>query len=81
MVAEGIGKGTPMAMMPCVNRAYVEHPQFERSIDTLRSARVRVLYGEGGFIPNEPGQGNPATYPWRAALDAVADILGPTSIA
>ncbi|MDX3402500.1 flavoprotein [Streptomyces violaceoruber] len=81
VVAEGIGKGIPMAMMPCVNRAYVAHPQFERSIDALREAGVRVLYGEGGFIPNEPGQGNPATYPWRAALDAVADNLGPTSIA
>ncbi|PZT73852.1 MULTISPECIES: flavoprotein [unclassified Streptomyces] len=81
VVAEGIGKGIPMVMMPCVNRAYVAHPQFERSIDALRSAGVRVLYGEGGFIPNEPGQGNPATYPWRAALDAVANNLGPTSIA
>ncbi|MFE2558328.1 flavoprotein [Streptomyces sp. NPDC059352] len=80
VVAEGIGKGIPMAMMPCVNRAYVAHPQFERLIDALRSAGVRVLYGEGGFIPNEAGQGNPATYPWRAALDAVADNLGPTSI-
>ncbi|MFD5109015.1 flavoprotein [Streptomyces cinereoruber] len=79
VVAEGIGKGIPMAMMPCVNRAYVAHPQFERSIDTLRDAGVRVLYGEGGFIPNEPGQGNPAAYPWRAALDAVADVLDPTS--
>ncbi|MGW6394734.1 flavoprotein [Streptomyces sp. NPDC055103] len=81
VVAEGIGKSIPMAMMPCVNRAYVAHPQFERSIDSLRGAGVRVLYGEGGFIPNEPGQGNPATYPWRAALNAVADILGLASIA
>ncbi|MFH9134103.1 hypothetical protein [Streptomyces sp. NPDC017524] len=39
-----------------------------------------MLYGAGGFAPNEPGQGNPATYPWRAALDAVADVLDPTSI-
>ncbi|XIE78417.1 flavoprotein [Streptomyces sp. SBR177] len=59
VVAEGIGKGIPMAMMPCVNRAYVAHPQFERSIDTLQGAGVRVLYGEGGFLPNEPGQGGP----------------------
>ncbi|MBM9624038.1 flavoprotein [Streptomyces zhihengii] len=78
VVAEGIGKGIPMAMMPCVNRAYVAHPQFERSIDALRSAGVRVVYGEGGFIANEPGQGDPATYPWRSALDAVADVLDPT---
>lgn len=51
-----------MAMMPCVNRAYVAHPQFERSIETLQGAGVRVLYGDGDFVPYEPGQGNPATY-------------------
>ncbi|GGU01679.1 MULTISPECIES: flavoprotein [Streptomyces] len=79
VVAEGIGKGIPMATMPCVNRAYVAHPQFERSIETLRGAGVRVLYGEGGFTPNEPGQGDSATYPWRAVLDAVADVLGPAA--
>ncbi|MFI7356242.1 flavoprotein [Streptomyces avidinii] len=75
VVAEGIGKGIPIAMMPCVNRAYVAHPQWEQSIDALRGAGVRVVYGEGGFVPNEPGQGNPATYPWHAALEAVADVL------
>lgn len=41
---------------------------------------MRVLYGAAGFVPNLPGEGNPATYPWRAALDAVADVLDPTSI-
>ncbi|GAA3388041.1 flavoprotein [Streptomyces roseoviridis] len=81
VVAEGIGKGIPMAAMPCVNRALAAHPQFERSIDTLRAAGVRILYGEGGFVPDEPGQGDPTTYPWRAALDAVADVLRPESFA
>ncbi|MFF6904243.1 flavoprotein [Streptomyces hydrogenans] len=74
VVAEGIGKGIPMAMMPCVNQAYVAHPQFERSIETLRSVGVRVVYGEGGFVPNPPGQGDPATYPWHAALESVSNI-------
>ncbi|SCK27039.1 MULTISPECIES: flavoprotein [Streptomyces] len=79
VVAEGIGKLIPMAMVPCVNRAYVAHPQFNRSIDTLWEAGVRVLYGEGGFVPNAPGRGNPDLYPWRAALDAVADVRDPAS--
>ncbi|MFJ8248554.1 flavoprotein [Streptomyces sp. NPDC094466] len=79
VVAEGIGKGIPMGMVPCVNRAFVNHPQFDRSIDTLGDAGVRVLYGPGGFVPNEPGEGNAATFPWRAALDAVADVLAPAS--
>ncbi|MEU9861346.1 flavoprotein [Streptomyces sp. NPDC047971] len=75
VVAEGIGKRIPTAVMPCVNAAYVQHPQFERSVETLRGAGVTVLYGDGGFVPNEPGHGNPAAYPWRLALDAVRGIL------
>ncbi|MFF2307810.1 flavoprotein [Streptomyces sp. NPDC058128] len=75
VVAEGIGKGIPIAVMPCVNRAHAAHPQWDRSLETLSGAGVRVVYGEGGFVPNEPGQGDPATYPWRAALQAVADVV------
>ncbi|MEV8626506.1 flavoprotein [Streptomyces sp. NPDC051079] len=71
VVAEGIGKGIPTVTMPCVNAAYIQHPQFEQSVATLRGAGVTVLYGEGGFVPNQPGQGNSEAYPWRAALDAV----------
>ncbi|WP_425356967.1 hypothetical protein [Streptomyces inhibens] len=32
--------------------------------------RVHVLYGEGGFVPNELGQGRPDAYPWHLALEA-----------
>jgi Flavoprotein len=71
VVAEAIGKRIPITTMPCVNRAYVEHPAFDRSIDTLRDAGVNVLYGPGGFEPNEPGQGRPAAYPWHLALRAI----------
>jgi hypothetical protein len=69
VVAEGIGKGIPMVTMPCVNAAYVQHRQFERSVAELRAMGVQVLYGEGGFVPNQPGQGKPKEYPWRLALD------------
>lgn len=67
---EAIGKRWPLVVMPCVNSAYATHPQFGRSIETLRDAGVRVLYGEGGFVPDEPGQGRPDTYPWHLALAA-----------
>lgn len=70
VVAEGIGKGIPMVGMPCVNAAYVQHRQFERSVAELRAMGVEVLYGEGGFVPNQPGQGKPKEYPWHLALDA-----------
>jgi phosphopantothenoylcysteine synthetase/decarboxylase len=79
VVAEGIGKGIPIAAMPCVNAAYVRHPQFERSIETLRSAGVTVLYGSDGFLPDEPGRGRPVEYPWAAALDAVAEAWSAAS--
>ncbi|MFE2595627.1 flavoprotein [Streptomyces sp. NPDC059396] len=75
VVAEGIGKRIPLVTMPCVNAAYVQHPQFERSIETLRDAGVTVLYGPGGFVPNQPGEKKP--YPWAAALTAVDVAAGP----
>ncbi|MEU4951923.1 flavoprotein [Streptomyces lavendulae] len=68
-VAEAIGKGIPLTAMPCVNSAYAQHPQFPLSLETLREAGVRVLYGPDGFEPNAPGEKRP--YPWAAALDAV----------
>lgn len=70
VVAEGIGKGIPIVAMPCVNAAYVRHRQFERSVAELREMGVDVLYGEGGFVPNQPGQGKPKEYPWHLVLDA-----------
>ena len=76
VVAEGIGKGIPIVAMPCVNAAYVQHRQFGRSVAELREMGVQVLYGEGGFVPNLPGQGGPQEYPWRLVLDAVERAVG-----
>ncbi|MFJ3926142.1 flavoprotein [Streptomyces sp. NPDC090022] len=73
-VAEALGKAIPLTVMPCVNAAYAQHPQLPLSLETLRGAGVRVLYGEGGFVPNPPGEKRP--YPWALALDAV-DGLAP----
>ncbi|MEV8057862.1 flavoprotein [Streptomyces antimycoticus] len=74
-VAEAIGKGIPIVTMPCVNAAFVQHTQFDASIAILRTMGVRVLYGDGGFVPNEPGQGRPNGYPWHLALDAATSAL------
>ncbi|WP_328309205.1 flavoprotein [Streptomyces sp. NBC_00442] len=77
VAAEAIGKGIPIVAMPCVNAAYVQHPQFERSIEVLRTAGVSVLYGgEAGFVPNRPGEQPPEGYPWRLVLDAVEASAG-----
>lgn len=40
------------------------------ALTELRAMGVRVLYGDGGFIPNQPGQGKPKEYPWHLLLDA-----------
>lgn len=69
LVAEAIGKGIPLVAMPCLNAAYARHRQFDRSVAELRGMGVTVLYGEGGFVPNEPGQGRPGEYPWGLLLD------------
>jgi Flavoprotein len=69
--AEAIGKGIPLVAMPCVNSAFVRHPQFARSVAALRAAGVRVLYGPGGFVPDAPGGSRPGDYPWDLALAAV----------
>lgn len=73
-VAEGIGKGVPLITVPCVNAAYAKHSQFARSVAELRDMGVQVLYGDGGFVPNEPGTGKPDAYPWGKAL-AVAGAM------
>ncbi|MFB6775774.1 flavoprotein [Streptomyces sp. NPDC056337] len=74
VVAEAIGKQIPTVTMPCVNAAYVQHRQFERGIRELREMGVQVLYGEGGFQPNQPGRGSPSEYPWHLVLDAALEM-------
>lgn len=49
--------------------------QWALGITTLRSMGVRVLDGEGGFVPNEPGQGRPDAYPWHLALNAARELV------
>ncbi|MCX4964762.1 hypothetical protein OHA98_07970 [Streptomyces sp. NBC_00654] len=39
-----------------------------------RGGEVTVLYGPGGFEPNQPGERRP--YPWHLALDAVTTVIG-----
>lgn len=76
VVAEGIGKGIPLVTMPCVNAAYVQHRAFDRSVAELRAMGVTVLCGDGGFVPNQPGERQPEGYPWHLALDAIDAIVG-----
>jgi hypothetical protein len=70
---EAIGKKQPLVLLPCLNSAYATHPQFGRSVGTLREAGVRVLLGPGGFEPDPPGRGRAETFPWHTALSAAEE--------
>ncbi|MGW3241565.1 flavoprotein [Streptomyces sp. NPDC001070] len=67
VLAEGIGKGVPMVAMPSVNAALMQHPQFERSVETLRAAGITVLSGGAASGPD---------YPWHPALAAAEAVAG-----
>lgn len=73
LITEGIGLGIPIVALPFVNTALAAHPAFERNVDTLRSAGVKVLLGVEGYEPQRPHEGskNLHQYPWQTALDAV----------
>ncbi|MET9224061.1 flavoprotein [Streptomyces sp. NPDC003300] len=75
VAAEAIGRGIPLVTMPCVNTASARHPAFDRSVDELRVAGVRVFYGEGGFVPHPPGQDAPDDFPWPLLFEAAKAAL------
>jgi hypothetical protein len=77
LITEAIGKGLPLVALPFLNEAQAKHPAFSRSVETLRSAGVRILLGEGGNAPHGLGGGNGADFPWEAALDQLEPV--PTS--
>ena len=77
LITEAIGRRLPLAALPCCNAAQARHPAFGGSVAVLRSAGVRVLLGDGGFQPQEPGRGGGAEFPWQAGLDALVNDAVP----
>jgi hypothetical protein len=71
LITEAIGKGLPLAALPYCNIRQTMHPAFDVSVAVLRAAGVTMLYGPGGFVPHEPGEGKRDEYPWQAGLDAL----------
>lgn len=70
VIAEAIGRGTPVVILPFVNSALAARAPFQASITTLRAERVRVLYGANQWQPHPPGAGDQHlhSYPWHLAL-------------
>ncbi|MEY9875475.1 hypothetical protein ABH931_004976 [Streptacidiphilus sp. MAP12-33] len=53
--AEALGRGFPTVALPCVNAALAAHPQYARSIETLRLAGARIVLAGDGYRPR-PGR-------------------------
>jgi phosphopantothenoylcysteine synthetase/decarboxylase len=72
-LAELTGLGVPIVVLPFVNQALAANRAFHRSVDELRTAGVRVLFGPGEFEPHPPRTGGQVldTYPWGLALKAL----------
>lgn len=85
ILAEAIGCGVPVAILPFVNTALGGRKPFTAAVDSLRAEGVRVLLGPGEWTPHPPGTGGEHmdAFPWAAVLDALPsprlDIPGSAS--
>ena len=72
VLAEAVGMGLPVAVLPFVNVALAARKPFAAAVASLREEGVRVLLGPGQWVPHPPGTGGKhlASFPWVGALDA-----------
>jgi phosphopantothenoylcysteine synthetase/decarboxylase len=72
MLAETIGRGVPVVVLPFVNTALAGRAPFQAAVRSLRAEGVTVLLGPDGWEPHPPGTGGNrmSEFPWQAALDA-----------
>jgi hypothetical protein len=56
-VAESIGRGLPVVILPFVNTALAARQPFQHAVAALRAEGVRVLFGPGEWEPHPPGTG------------------------
>ncbi|MGH3815417.1 MAG: flavoprotein [Pseudonocardiaceae bacterium] len=71
-LAELTGLGAHIVVLPFVNQGLAANHVFVRSVEELRQAGVRVLFGPGEFEPHPPRTGGTVldSYPWERALAA-----------
>jgi hypothetical protein len=75
VVAEAIGRGRTVVIMPFVNAALADRRPFRAAVDSLRSEGVSVVLGPGQWEPHRPGEGDTRLdgFPWQLGLAAVSD--------
>ncbi|MEU5973269.1 flavoprotein [Streptomyces sp. NPDC047315] len=76
LVSEGVHLGVRVVAVPYFNQAQAAQPAVARSIADLRAQGVTYLDGPDGYRSHPPKQGDPAEFPWRAALAAVEGAGG-----
>lgn len=69
VLAESLGLGIPVIVVPFVNAALAQHFAFQRSVADLRAAGVRIIHGPGELEPHAPGTGGTVTFPWHRVVD------------
>ncbi len=76
VVAEAIGRGRPVAILPFVNTALASRRPFVAAVESLRTEGVHVVLGPDEWMPHEPGGGDSTidSFPWHLALSAVTAI-------
>lgn len=73
--SEAVHMGVPVAAMPYFNRAQGAQPAVPRSLSALREQGVVVLDGPDGYQPHPPKQGDPHSFPWTRAIEAVGRLV------
>lgn len=78
VLAEGIGRRLPVAVLPFVNSALASRKPFQAAVRSLRDEGLQVLLGPGEWEPHPPGTGDEriASFPWGAVLDAAGVRAG-----
>ncbi|MGH3796489.1 MAG: flavoprotein [Pseudonocardiaceae bacterium] len=82
LLAELTGLGARVVVLPFVNQGLAANRVFVRSVEELRQAGVRVLFGPGEFEPHPPHTGGTvlANYPWNRALAAAQEYSADSGI-
>lgn len=77
ILAESIGLGIPVVVLPFVNSALAARVPFRHAVEALRTEGVRIILGPGEFEPHAPGTGGnriPA-FPWTLTLDEAERLV------
>jgi hypothetical protein len=72
LVCEAIGWGVPVVALPYLNAAQAAHPAFAESVQRLRQAGVRILFGVDVLPLHQPRQAT-GEFPWQLLVDALPD--------